>query len=281
MTSSGVTAVDLLLSVGASLAAAAAVMTATALVGRRQGRVAVVDVAWGAAFAVAGLACGLVAVLRDAGCSGRTALLVALVVAWGGRLAWHIGRRTAQHTGEDPRYEKLLGGTLAEVGMARAVGKVFALQGAIVPLIALPVSVGVVLDVRWCAVVVVGVVVWAVGLFFEAVGDAQLAAYRSRPRDQRPQVLDTGLWGWTRHPNYFGDACVWWGLWLVGGLASGWIAGLATVIAPLAMTWFLSEATGARLLEQTMMQRPGYPEYAARTSRFVPRPPRRGRRRQS
>ncbi|WP_278259967.1 DUF1295 domain-containing protein [Nocardioides convexus] len=88
-------------------------------------------------------------------------------------------------------------------------------------------------------------------------------------------MLDTGLWRYTRHPNYFGDACVWWGIWLAGGLASGWAAGLATVLAPVVMTYFLVFATGARLLEQTMMQRPGYPEYAARTSGFLPLPPRR------
>lgn len=265
---------SVVVSIVLSLAAASVVMAVTALVARRQGRVAVVDVAWGVAFAGAALACGAGAVLTDAGTPWRSWLLVALVVLWGGRLAWHIGRRAAQHRGEDPRYEKLLGGSLAEVGMGRAARKVFALQGAIVPVIALPVSVGVVLSVRWWPVVLVGAVVWAVGLFFEAVGDAQLAAYRSRPRDQRPPVLDTGLWAWTRHPNYFGDACVWWGLWLAGGLASGWVAGLATVVAPLAMTWFLSEATGAKLIEQTMMQRPGYASYAARTSRFLPRPPR-------
>ena len=92
-------------------------------------------------------------------------------------------------------------------------------------------------------------------------------------------MLDIGLWRYTRHPNYFGDSCVWWGIWLAGGLASGWVAGLATVIAPIVMTFFLVEATGAKLLEQTMMQRPGYPEYAARTSKFVPLPPR-GRRAQ-
>ncbi|GAA1514136.1 DUF1295 domain-containing protein [Nocardioides humi] len=269
-------AADLILSVALSVVAAAAVMAVTALVARRQGRVAVVDVAWGAAFATAALACGAGAAARDAGSPARSWLLVALVVLWGTRLAWHIGRRTARHDGEDPRYEKLLGGSLPEVGMGRAVRKVFALQGALVPLIALPVSVGVVLEVRWWPAVAAGALVWLVGIYFEAVGDAQLAAYRSRPRDQRPAVLDTGLWAWTRHPNYFGDACVWWGLWLAGGLASGWVAGLATVAAPAAMTWFLSEATGARLLEQTMMQRPGYPEYAARTARFVPRPPRRG-----
>ena len=105
-----------------------------------------------------------------------------------------------------------------------------------------------------------GSALWLVGLAFEAVGDAQLAAYKEIPKAQRPQVLDTGLWRWTRHPNYFGDAAVTWGLWLVGGLGSGWAVGLATVVAPIAMTYFLVFATGARLLEQTMMQRPGYPQ---------------------
>ncbi len=87
--------------------------------------------------------------------------------------------------------------------------------------------------------------------------------------------METGLWRYTRHPNYFGDATVWWGLWLVAGLASGWVIGLATVLAPVFMTFFLVNATGAKLLEKTMMQRPGYPEYAARTSMFVPLPPKR------
>jgi steroid 5-alpha reductase family enzyme len=86
--------------------------------------------------------------------------------------------------------------------------------------------------------------------------------------------MDRGLWRYTRHPNYFGDACVWWGLWLVGGLASGWAVALVTVLAPVAMTYFLVFATGARLLEREMMTRPGYPEYAARTPMFVPRPTR-------
>jgi steroid 5-alpha reductase family enzyme len=110
-------------------------------------------------------------------------------------------------------------------------------------------------------------------VYFETVADAQLAAYkRSSPR---PPVLDTGLWAWSRHPNYFGDACVWWGLWLVGGLASGWLPALLTVVSPVAMTFWLVRVTGVPLLEKTMMTRPGYPEYAARTSMFVPLPPRR------
>ena len=88
-------------------------------------------------------------------------------------------------------------------------------------------------------------------------------------------MLDTGLWYYTRHPNYFGDACVWWGIWLAAAAASGWIPAIVTLVAPFAMTYFLAFATGARMLEQSMMQRPGYGEYAARTSMFVPWPPRR------
>ena len=266
---------SVLVSLGTALAGAALVMGVTAAAAQRQGRVAIVDVAWGLGFVVAALACGAVALARDTGDPLRTCFLVAIVVVWGLRLAAHIHRRSAGHRDEDPRYEKLLGGPLSAVGIGVAVRKVFLVQGLALALIALPVAVGVVLEVRWWPLVVAGGVLWLVGLVFEAVGDAQLAAYRAQPRETRPQVLDSGLWAWTRHPNYFGDACVWWGTWLAGGLASGWVAGLATLVAPLAMTYFLVFATGARLLEQTMMQRPGYPEYAARTSGFVPRPPRR------
>jgi steroid 5-alpha reductase family enzyme len=252
-----------------ALATVAVVMTATALIARAVGRVAAVDVAWGLGFVAVA---AVVAVVADEGAVRRWVLLV-MVGAWGLRLAWHIRRRAVGH-GEDPRYEALLGGPVREVGFAVAVRKVFLVQGVALWFISLPVQVGGALAVRWWPVVVAGVLVWLLGLVFEAVGDAQLAAYKADP--DRGPVMDRGLWGWTRHPNYFGDACVWWGIWLVGGLASGWLPGLLTVAAPLAMTYFLLFATGARLLERTMMRRPGYPEYAARTSMFFPRPPKRG-----
>ena len=188
-------------------------------------------------------------------------MLVAAVAVWGLRLSRHIHQRSGD--GEDPRYELVLGGPLDEVGMGVAVRKVFAIQGAAVCLVALPVTIGAVTDVEWPPLVVRGTRLWLVGLVFEAVGDAQLAAYRRQPRDTRPPVLDTGLWRFTRHPNYFGDACVWWGIWLAGALASGVVAGLATVIAPLAMTYFLVFATGARLLEEDMMKRPAYRDVRA------------------
>jgi steroid 5-alpha reductase family enzyme len=244
-------------------------MVLTAFVAGAQQRVAVVDVAWGLGFVLVAAAAAGTAELADAGDAARRWLLVGLVTVWGLRLAWHIRGRAASG-GEDPRYEKLLGGSLSDVGMARAVRKVFLVQGVALWFVSLPVMAGVVADVHSWTLVWVGAAVWCVGLIFEAVGDAQLAAYKKRRH--RPPVLDRGLWAWTRHPNYFGDACVWWGLWLVGGCGSGWLVALITAPAPMAMTYFLAFATGARLLEQEMMKRPGYPEYAARTSMFVPLP---------
>lgn len=115
-----------------------------------------------------------------------------------------------------------------------------------------------------------GVVVWAFGLWFEATGDRQLARFKADPAN-KGGVMDRGLWAWTRHPNYFGDVTVWWGLYLVAACA--W-PGVLTVLSPLAMAFFLIVVTGGRLLEKEMAKRPGYPEYQARTSFFIPRPPR-------
>jgi steroid 5-alpha reductase family enzyme len=255
---------DLLLVAGSSLAVAALAMTITALVARRLGRVNVVDVTWGLALLAVAVVCALISPTWEAW------LLVAMVAVWGLRLSAHILSRS-RGEGEDPRYAAMLG----DGGFAVAVRRVFVVQGAAVWLVSLPLQAAAVTttDLPW--VVGLGVVVWGVGLFFEVVGDRQLAAYRSRPRDQRPPVLDAGLWGWTRHPNYFGDACIWWGLWLAGAVSAGWLPALLTVVAPAMMTHFLRNVTGAKLMERTMSQRPGWDDYAARTPLFFPRPPRR------
>ncbi|MCV7342118.1 DUF1295 domain-containing protein, partial [Mycobacterium haemophilum] len=109
-----------------------------------------------------------------------------------------------------------------------------------------------------------------VGVIFEAVGDRQLRVFKSDPAN-RGVIMDRGLWAWTRHPNYFGDACVWWGLWLI--TINGWVP-LTTVVSPLVMTYFLVDVSGARLTEKYMKGRPGFAEYQKRTAYFVPRPPR-------
>jgi steroid 5-alpha reductase family enzyme len=248
-----------------SFAVAAAAMTVTALVARRVGRISVVDVTWGVGF----ILMALVALVVGDGDLWRRWLLLALVALWGGRLARHILMRQLAHPAEDPRYAAMLG----DGGFGLAVRKVFVVQGLAIWVISAPLQVAGFSSVEYLPLVWVGVALWLVGLVFESVGDAQLAAYKADP-DRKP-VMDRGLWGWTRHPNYFGDACVWWGLWVVGALASGWLPGLLTIVAPLAMTYFLVFATGARLLEKSMSQRPGYPEYAARTSMFFPLPPKR------
>ncbi|HEX6149013.1 DUF1295 domain-containing protein [Nocardioides sp.] len=255
---------ELLVVAGSSLLVAVAAMTVTALVARRLGRVNVVDVTWGLALLAVAVVCALLSPTWQAW------LLVALVGVWGGRLSWHILARS-RGEGEDPRYAEMLG----DGGFGTAVTKVFALQGAAVWLVSLPLQAAAVTDVAWAWVCVLGVAVWAVGVVFETVGDRQLAAYRTRPRDQRPPVLDSGLWAWTRHPNYFGDALVWWGIWAAGALAAGWLPALVTLVAPVMMTHFLRNVTGAKLLEHTMSRRPGWDEYAARVPLFVPRPPRR------
>jgi steroid 5-alpha reductase family enzyme len=247
-----------------SVAIAAVAMVVTALVARAVGRVSVVDVTWGLALVAIGFGCAV----AGTGTPWRRWLVLALVAVWGCRLAWHILRRS-RGQGEDPRYEELLDGG----GFRTAIRKVFVTQGVVLCLIGLPLVAAGHADVAAWSLVVAGVVVWGVGVVFETVGDAQLASYKRDP--DRGPIMDRGLWGWTRHPNYFGDACVWWGIWLVGGAASGWVPALVTVVSPLAMTYFIRNVTGAKLLERTMSTRPGWDAYAARVPLFVPRPPRR------
>ncbi len=250
---------------GASLLAVAVLMVVTAVVGHRQGRVTVVDTAWGLGFVLV----GVVAAIAGSGSGARRLVLLAMVAIWGLRLAHHMHRRNAGK-GEDPRYQKMLAGQPGNPVWV-AIRKVYLIQGLSVWFVSLPIQVSAASGGGVVPVAILGVVLWAVGLTFEAVGDAQLTAFKADPAN-RGQVMDRGLWSWTRHPNYFGDSSVWWGIFLVS--ASAW-PGVLTLLSPVAMTYFLVFATGARLLEQHMAERPGYREYQQRTSYFLPRPPRR------
>lgn len=256
---------DFLIVSGSALGVVVVLMGLTAYLARRTGTVSVVDTIWGLGFIlVAWKSVALGALLTDGGDEQglRSLVLLVLVTIWGGRLSWHIFKRS-RGAGEDPRYEELM-----SKGPGGIVRKVLLPQGLAIWLVSLPIQVTVVAGGHLAWVLWVGVAVWAVGLAFEAIGDAQLAAYKHDP--DRGPVMDRGLWRYTRHPNYFGDSTVWWGIFLVS--ASAW-PGVLTILSPVAMTFFLVFATGARLLERTMMQRPGYPEYAARTSMFFPLPP--------
>jgi steroid 5-alpha reductase family enzyme len=229
------------------------------------GRHSVIDSAWGLLFAAVAAA----AFVRSAGSGDgvRRGLLLALTLVWGLRLAVHITRRSRGRP-EDPRYEQMLAKARGNREWY-ALRTVYGLQGALAYLIAAPILVGS-FEPRPVRVAAwFGVALWAVGIFFEAVGDAQMERWRADPA-HRGQVIDTGLWRYTRHPNYFGDACVWWGIFLVA--ADSW-PGLLTIPAPVLMTLLLTKGSGARILERHMAGRPGWAAYAARTSAFVPRPP--------
>jgi steroid 5-alpha reductase family enzyme len=150
---------------------------------------------------------------------------------------------------------------------------VFVIQAAATWFVSLPLQVSAVLGptpLLLRPALIAGIVLWIVGVLFEAVGDLQLRRFKADP-DNKGVIMDRGLWGWTRHPNYFGDACVWWGLWLAS--IASWVS-LFTVFSPMLMTYFLVFATGAKLTEKYMRDRPGFAEYRSRTSFFIPMLPR-------
>ncbi|MGW4100851.1 DUF1295 domain-containing protein [Mycobacterium sp. NPDC004974] len=250
-----------------SLAALAVVHGSTFLIGRKLGRYNVVDVAWGIGFIVV----ASISAVLGTGDPFRRILLLVLVGLWAGRLSWHMVLKSAGK-GEDPRYRQLLGGDFSAGHVLR---KIFVIQAAATWFVSLPVQLSATLGPTPTAlrpVLIAGVTVWAVGLAFEAIGDHQLRRFKSDPAN-KGAIMDRGLWAWTRHPNYFGDSCVWWGLWLAS--ICGW-GSLVTVLSPVLMTYFLVYATGARLAEKHMAGRPGFPEYCSRTSFFIPAPPRSG-----
>ena len=251
----------------------AALLTVTWLVGRSQRRHQVIDCAWGLGFVVVAALSYLVSGTEPATDGTRRLLLLVLTAAWGLRLAGFLAWRMRGGE-EDPRYEKILAGR-GEGRDRYAVRRVYLPQGVVLLVVSGVIVLGMLATTPTWWLTWVGAAVWVVGMFFEVVGDWQLARHKADPA-RRGTILDTGVWRWTRHPNYFGDATVWWGLWLVTASA-GWLPAVLTVISPLLMTWALTSRTGKPLTEARMMERPGYREYVERTSGFVPLPPRRPR----
>jgi len=228
----------------------------------------IVDIFWGAGFALI----ALVAFFRTDGYQPRKVLISTLSVIWGLRLAIYIGWRN-HGKGEDFRYQamrKRIGARFAIVSLFT----VFALQGVLMWLISLPLQLAQIsrepAELSWLDFL--GATLWVVGLSFEAIGDWQLARFKSDPAN-KGKVMDRGLWAYTRHPNYFGDALLWWGFFLVAlATPRGWL----TVISPLIMTALLMKVSGVALLEKTLVKtRPAYRDYVRRTSAFFPMPPKR------
>lgn len=243
----------------------AVVMVTTWIISLVIKNASIVDIVWGAGFAITSW---VLAATVD-GNSGRQMLLAVMVGVWGMRLALYLAKRNIGN-GEDWRYKAMRKKKGKNFGIISLV-TVFGLQGALMWTVSLPVILGNADDSPGVGpIAVMGIMVWAVGLMFEAVGDLQLARFKKDPANAT-KVMDKGLWSLTRHPNYFGDALLWWGIGIVGAETGSGVFGF---IGPVVMTFFLLKISGVPMLERSLSRRrEGYADYVARTSGFIPRPP--------
>ena len=261
-----------------------------------------VDIFWGFGFLLVGAVCLYLVPVK----TPYLILLASLPIIWGLRLTLYLGKRNLGH-GEDKRYVSMRKRAekkgLSELAWRlRTLFSVYWGQGLLIMIVSAPVWVAMATglfsweelsasfygaiwsdmqkfddlkEVQIGILAILGATLWLIGFLFEAIGDAQLAAFLKRnkgydgPADEKP-VMDQGLWKYTRHPNYFGNACMWWGIWLVACQAPwGW----ATIFAPIIMTLLLTKVSGRDLLERDMGRRKNYQEYIERTSGFFPLPP--------
>lgn len=252
----------------ASLAAIAVGMLLLWLVSVRLRDASIVDIFWGLGFALV----AVVAHATGGGAPARKTLVTALAVVWGVRLAAHLAWRNWGQ-GEDYRYRAMRARHGDRFPLV-SLYLVFGLQGVLMWIVSLPLQIAQASPVpphlTWLDAA--GAALWAVGFAFEAVGDRQLARFRSDPANAG-RVMDSGLWRYTRHPNYFGDAVLWWGFFLVAlPTPHGWWA----AVGPAVMTFLLLRVSGVAMLERSLKRRkPRYQDYIERTSAFFPWPPRR------
>jgi steroid 5-alpha reductase family enzyme len=256
------------LSLLATLSVTLAAMLLLWVIATRRRNVTLVDVWWGLGF----IAIVWTAVALNTAAS-RSILSAVFVTVWGRRLAVHLGRRSAGQP-EDRRYAAMRAHHGARFWWV-SLFTVFLLQGLLMWIISLPLQITAVAGGpdRLTATDVLGGLLWIAGFLFETVGDAQLVRFRRDPASHG-RVLDRGLWRYTRHPNYFGEFLMWWGLYLLS-LAAG---GSWTIFAPLLMTILLLRVSGVTLLEANIAdRRPDYAEYRRCTNAFFPGPRRAGR----
>jgi steroid 5-alpha reductase family enzyme len=248
---------------GVSIAVVAVAMTALWLLSLALKNASIVDVFWGLGFV---LLAAVYFVAAD-GFAGRKLLVLALVAVWGLRLSGYIGWRN-RGKGEDYRYARWRE-QAGERFWWTSLLQVFLLQGLLMWVISMPVLAAQSADEPDSLTVVdfLGTAIWAVGFFFEAVGDWQLARFKSDPANAG-KVMRSGVWAYTRHPNYFGDATQWWGLYVIAAGASD---GYWTLFSPVLMTVLLLRVSGVALLERAQVRtKPQYADYIESTSAFVP-----------
>lgn len=246
------------------LGACAVLAVGTWLASLRRRDVSIVDSVWSWLI----WAAAAVTALASQATGPRAPWVLLLSGAWALRLSAHI---TLRHRGqpEDHRYQAIRRRNEPHFQW-KSLYLVFGLQAVLAWIVALPLMMAATASAPWQALDVLGVALFCFGFLYEAIADAQLERFKGNP-DNRGKVMDRGLWRYSRHPNYFGECCLWWGLWLIATAAGAWW----TVLSPLLMTVLLLRVSGVTLLEADIGERrPAYADYMRRTSAFVPWRPR-------
>jgi steroid 5-alpha reductase family enzyme len=227
--------------------------------------VSIVDGMWSLMFVVSALV-----YTTQAGADGpRTWLVLALLLVWAVRLSGYITWRNWGEE-EDYRYQQIRKNNSPNFAF-KSLYIVFGLQALLAWFVSLPVLAAAAGPAPLGWLDALGVALWLVGFVFESAGDFQLARFKAQPSN-RGKVMQSGLWRYTRHPNYFGDFCVWWGFYLIALSAGAWW----TILSPLLMSFLLLKVSGVAMLEKTITERrPGYAGYIAATNAFFPGPSRR------
>ncbi|MBB3641497.1 DUF1295 domain-containing protein [Variovorax atrisoli] len=255
----------------AGLAWTASLALATWAVSLVRHDASLVDRVWAILIAGAGL---VYLALLPAPQTARGLCMALIGSAWALRLCIYITWRNWGH-GEDRRYQAIRARNQPNFGF-KSLYLVFALQAVLAWIVSAPFLPGMAAERPLGLLDALGAALGLFGFVFEAVGDAQMARFKADPAN-RGQVMDRGLWRYTRHPNYFGEACVWWGIWLMAIGGAGW-SGAWSIVSPLLMTWLLLKVSGVRMLESDIGERrPAYRDYIERTNAFVPGPVRAAR----
>ena len=245
------------------LAVALLLATATWAISLVKNDVSIVDSVWGLFF----LALALVYAVAADAISGRALLVLLLVGIWALRLSAFITWRNWGEA-EDARYRAIRARNEPRFAI-KSLFIVFLLQGTLAWIISLPLLAAVNSTLQPGLLDGLAVALVLFGILFEAIADMQLAAFKAKP-GSAGEVMDRGLWRYTRHPNYFGECCVWWGFYLFAAAAGGWWS----VVSPLLMTFLLLRVSGVALLEKDIAgRRPAYRDYIMRTNAFIPGPP--------
>jgi steroid 5-alpha reductase family enzyme len=241
----------------------------TFLIAQRLRNNGLIDIAWGAGFVFSASMSFLLGNPQGI----VPMVITSCVLLWGLRLTWHLARRNLGKP-EDFRYAQMRADWNPRTFHLRMFVQIYLLQLFLNALINLPTIFSNLQDVTgWGVVASVGLAVWIVGFFFEAVGDRQLKDFKASSAN-KGRLITTGLWRYTRHPNYFGEATMWWGIYL---MAASTGRGVWLIISPLAITLFLLYVSGVPMLERKYEGRPDWEEYKQRTNKFFPGLPKKQR----